>query len=198
MTPSLEQLRMQGELSALDRNFARAMARLSGEERPEVMLAAALASRQLRAGHVGWDLHAWAQEQAEGADERPFEWPETESWLGALAESPLVECVSSGPQAPSSGVTPLVLEEGRRLYLRRYWEYQQRLASALRARIADSSAEQEVDRDCLEDGLARLFPESDADDLQRVAARTAVCSRFCVLSGGPARARRPRWVGSWS
>ena len=51
--------------------------------------------------------------------------------------------------------------------------------------MADSSAAEEVDQACLEEGLGRLFPASEADDLQRVAARTAVCSRFCVLSGGP-------------
>ncbi len=185
MKPSLEKMRMQGEISALDENFARSMARLAGEERPEAVLAAALASRQLRAGHVGWDLPAWSDEREAAAEESSFEWPETESWLAALADSPLVECVSAGPQAPSSGETPLILEEGRRLYLRRYWEYQQRLASSLRARMADSSAAEEVDQACLEEGLARLFPASEADDLQRVAARTAVCSRFCVLSGGP-------------
>ena len=106
MKPSLEKMRMQGEISALDENFARSMARLAGEERPEAVLAAALASRQLRAGHVGWDLPAWSDEREAAAEEPLFEWPETESWLAALADSPLVECVSAGPQAPSSGETP--------------------------------------------------------------------------------------------
>ena len=92
MKPSLEQLRMQGEINALDENFARSMARLAGEGRPEVILAATLVSRQLRAGHVGWDLHAWAEEREAAAEESSFEWPETESWLTALADSPLVEC----------------------------------------------------------------------------------------------------------
>ena len=183
MTTSLEELRTQGEINALDQNFARTLARLAGEERPEVILAAALASRQLRAGHVGWDIERWVAERGEDPDAVSMDCPETRAWLQALAESPLVESVVTG--AAGAGDTPLVLEAGRRLYLRRYWEYQQRLASALRARMADGSAEQAVDAASLESGLARLFADSDSDDLQRLAARTAVCSRFCVLSGGP-------------
>ncbi len=45
MTTSLEELRTQGEINALDQNFARTLARLAGEERLEVILAAAPASR---------------------------------------------------------------------------------------------------------------------------------------------------------
>ena len=184
MMASLEALRSHGEISALDQNFARTLARLGDEARPEVILAAALASRQLRAGHVGWDLERWGSEQVDQPEEAAFDWPETAAWLQALAESPLVECVETGAAA-SESTAPLVLEAGRRLYLRRYWEYQQRLASALRARIDDASAESSLDAACLDAGLSRLFPDSAADDLQREAARTAVRSRFCVLSGGP-------------
>ncbi|MFP6641622.1 MAG: hypothetical protein VCC04_15365, partial [Myxococcota bacterium] len=140
MKPTLEALRSLGEIAAVDQHFARSMARLGGDARPEILLAAALASGQLRAGHVAWDLRPWRAglDQAEGMSD--FDWPEASDWLEELADSPLVEVVPSGQEAPLSGRTPLVLDAAGRLYLRRYWEYQQRLAAGLRARLMDRSA----------------------------------------------------------
>lgn len=78
---------------------------------------------------------------------------------------------------------PLVLDEGNRLYLYRYWKYEHDLAAALRAMAADAP---DVDTNLLRDGLARLFPHlTEGPDWQRIAAAAAVRSRFCVISGGP-------------
>ena len=56
MSATLEALRAAGILSPLDEHFARAMGRIAGDQRPEVLLAAALASRQVGNGHVCLDL----------------------------------------------------------------------------------------------------------------------------------------------
>ncbi len=76
---------------------------------------------------------------------------------------------------------PIVLDGEGRLYLRRYWDYEQRLAADLRARAATRHA---VDGAALRSALARLFPGAE-EDWQKVAAAVAVGRGLCVLSGGP-------------
>jgi exodeoxyribonuclease V alpha subunit len=80
-------------------------------------------------------------------------------------------------------VRPLVLDARGRLYLRRYFEYETRLAGALLALAR--SAPPRVDETLLAAAIARLFPAAGDDDLQRRAALLAVRSRFTVVSGGP-------------
>ena len=78
---------------------------------------------------------------------------------------------------------PLILD-GMKLYLYRYWKYENDLARAI-ATLAEKQTE--VDQELLKDGLARLFEEQENDELdwQRIAAATAVGSSFSVISGGP-------------
>jgi exodeoxyribonuclease V alpha subunit len=80
---------------------------------------------------------------------------------------------------------PLVLDDGNRLYLYRYWEYQERLAAAIRQRV--SKVEACPDMAVVAKRLARLFPEEEPDGInwQKVAAFTALRRRLCVISGGP-------------
>lgn len=56
MNTMLDALRAAGALSPLDDHFARAMGRVAGESRPEVLLATALVSRHVGNGHVCLDL----------------------------------------------------------------------------------------------------------------------------------------------
>ncbi len=65
--------------------------------------------------------------------------------------------------------TPLVLDEQGRIYLRRYWEYEQQLAAAIRRRAS----------------AVRISSPKDESDLQKVAADRAVTNNFTVITGGP-------------
>lgn len=78
---------------------------------------------------------------------------------------------------------PLILD-GMKLYLYRYWKYENYLSVAIAA-LAEKQPE--VDLELLNDGLARLFGEQEniAVDWQKIAAATAVRSAFSVISGGP-------------
>ena len=177
MSDALDALRRAGAVDALDERFARAVGTLAGEGREAVLLAAALVSRQVSAGHVCLDLAAQPLESGAGDGEAATgAWPPAGDWRGALEGSPLV----GGPKQ----VTPLVLH-GDRLYLRRYFEHEQGLARALLRRARPAA--EPVDDAVLNEGLDRLFPPpADArPDLQRLAARTAVARRFTVISGGP-------------
>ena len=197
MIPDLAQLRRKGALSALDDHFARSLGRLADEERPEVLLAVGLASRNVGEGHVCLDLRRWGQRPgllAEPGDEA-WAWPEADAWIGQLETSEIVESLAPASGAASRPSAPLVLDGAGRLYLRRYWDDQQSLAGALRRRMEGEIA---VDEAVLADGLERLFPGDAQDlapDLQRQAAEAAVRARFFVISGGPGTGKTHTVVG---
>ncbi len=94
-----------------------------------------------------------------------------------LRSSPLVG-------APADG-TPLVLDDGGRLYLRRYWTHQARLAAAIQTRAL--ATDTIADRPWLTATLNRLWPADGSGvlDWQRLAAVMALQRRFLVISGGP-------------
>ncbi|MFH1176328.1 MAG: AAA family ATPase, partial [Acidobacteriota bacterium] len=186
MTQPLQALRVAGLLSPLDVHLARALGRLAGESDPDVLLAAALVSRQTAQGDVCLDLKAVGGAPLQRPEGGPTAWlcPEAGPWIEKLARSPLV----SG----SGGFTPLVLDAGGRLYLGRYYRYQQRLAAAIRERARAETAG--IDEARLADGLRRLFPDPHVSlgreaesgvGRQRLAALTAVLRRLAVISGGP-------------
>ncbi len=110
MTSTLEELRDRGVLSPLDDRFARSMTRLASDPRPEVLLAAALASRQVVRGDVCIDLPSLVETSDLADDGEAVVWPVLESWLEQLSTSPLVATRGEG-----SPVTPLVLDSSGRL-----------------------------------------------------------------------------------
>ncbi|MCG8554512.1 MAG: exodeoxyribonuclease V subunit alpha [Proteobacteria bacterium] len=175
----LETLRELGLLHVFDVHLARCLGRLAAEASDEVLLAAALASRRLREGHVCLDLA-----ELEAGDQRGPGWPDLERWLSALRSSPLV--------GEPGDHTPLVLQQTR-LYLARYWDFEQTVCKAIRQRVyAAAGTGHELAHAgqraaALEDSLVRFFPAppQGGDDQQRRAARTAARSSFCVITGGP-------------
>ncbi|HEY6556523.1 MAG TPA: exodeoxyribonuclease V subunit alpha [Polyangiaceae bacterium] len=177
----LEQLAARAVFSELDRHFARALGRL-GTEPEEVLLAAAFASRAVRDGHVCVELTSLVGTALYDANEEPITgivWPEQSAWLALLRASSLV---STG-----SEVRPLVLDRAGRLYLYRYWNYQESLARQIRERSAglfETAAAAE-----LKSSLCRLFPHDDPsmtpDPLQELAVLLAAHKRFVSISGGP-------------
>lgn len=181
---ALDSLRARGVLSDVDWHFAHAVARIGDEPRAAVRLAAALASRAVGQGHVCLDLPRLVASGGLADDTGvpvQCDWPSLAEWTQMLGASALV----AAPGADA--VTPLVLDDAGRLYLRRYWEHQTRLAEAIRARAG--GADPRVDGACLAAGLERLFPDAERTraepDWQRIAAVVAVLRRFCVISGGP-------------
>jgi exodeoxyribonuclease V alpha subunit len=176
---TIKELYGTGYFSGLDYNFVRTIGQLGGEKNPLVLLAAALVSRFTRQGHVCLDLGAVAGTRivtdAMNATESA-KWPALEAWLAAISDSKLVsrESVSA----------PLVLDRGNRLYLARYWQYQQRLVAQIVER--SSMAATDIDPELLADGLERLFPGGEAgSEGQRKAAETSVRQNLTVISGGP-------------
>ncbi|HVM97609.1 MAG TPA: exodeoxyribonuclease V subunit alpha [Candidatus Acidoferrales bacterium] len=180
---TLEALLDSDYVSWLDAHFARTMARVGNESRPEVILAAALVSRAVRESHVCLDLRRRALDaelrNPDGLLVAEQPWPQLQPWLSSLRDSTLV---SGG-----DGNTPLVLDTAGRLYLRRYWEHERELAEAIRTRA--TAVDSEIAAAWLRPTLERLFNDSPTPagevDWQRIAAALAALRRFCVISGGP-------------
>ena len=156
--------------SPIDLHFGRAMSRLAGGDYPGLERAAALASRATGNGDVCVRLTEVAPRDGREGGESV---PPLEEWLRVLRASPVVG-------APGA-FRPLVLDDEGRLYLHRYWDYEQRLAEGLLARAADAD---DVDEALLTAGLDRYFPDTE-DAGQKLAAATAILRRLCVISGGP-------------
>jgi exodeoxyribonuclease V alpha subunit len=176
----LAQFNRAGVLLAADVHVASTLARLSRDSDELVVLAAALAVRAPRVGHVLADLATVREtataEAEDEADLSGLPWPALELWAEHVASSAAVSLGDAGP-----GDRPLRLV-GTGLYLDRYWRDEVFVAGDL---IARSSAEPiSAEEVLLADGLARLFRD-DVGGLQRRAAEIAVRRHFSVIAGGP-------------
>ena len=188
MNANLAQLIEDGWITKLDMVAVETWARVGGEDRPEVLAVCALASRAVSIGHACLDLdHVEALSDAETSELPADLILGAEAWQARLATSPLVSSAGPDGALTEGEVRPLVVDSRGRLYLRRYWDHQQRLAWGIHRRLP-SRFPVDVDTACLEAGLDRLFgpeaPDSNPD-LQRLAAEGAVRSRFFLISGGP-------------
>lgn len=81
--------------------------------------------------------------------------------------------------------TPMLFQHGR-LYFYRYWQAENRIASALQQRVALFQTEEDETGDALNSTiLARFFTPQTQIDWQKVAVATALKKPFCLISGGP-------------
>jgi exodeoxyribonuclease V alpha subunit len=175
----LEPFRKAGLLGELDLRFAGLMQTLTGREpTEELLLASALTSRSTRAGHVCLDLARAAETVfPEGPPPGIPDFPPRDAWAERLIETPVV--------GRPGDLTPLVLDRGARLYLHRYWSYQEALVRWIRENSIPAEPLPPPGR--VRSALDRFFPQVPAAqaDWQKVAACTASLRRFTVVSGGP-------------
>jgi exodeoxyribonuclease V alpha subunit len=165
-TDLIATLREHDVLNDADVHVTDTVSRLTGEHRPEALLAVALAVRAPRLGHVCLELRRIREVglAPEGQARVDVELPELAPWLAALKESPAVRSDSV-----EGHTAPLVLD-GHRLYLDRYWRYEQRLISGL-LELLDQQPEH-IDPALLQRHLDELFPDEE-DALQRRATFAA-------------------------
>ena len=191
---NMDQWIARGWLSHLNRAFVRFLLDQDHESSDEVLWAGALVSHQLDRGEVYLDLEklcqqpgltlaiptddAWKVEHEFALRElSALQVYSLQQWLSALRQSKLI--------ALEKGNTPLVLE-GNRLYLRRYWQYQQTLNTSIQQRLLPI-------RECLPIALLNqstaLFPaipeSPKIPDWQKIACVLALRSRFTIITGGP-------------
>ncbi len=125
-----------GWLRNVDHALALSM-RHAREDTPDlVQAAAALASRALAHGHGRVPLSRLGELFAEIDAERELPaLPLLDDWLAVLAASPWVHRPETDPAA--SATDRVLVLEGDAIALRRYWDYECRLARALLARLPD-------------------------------------------------------------
>ena len=192
-----------GWLRELDRSLAAFFSRLAPAADPLAILAAALASHQLGRGHACLDLDATLHDAGralalppEGAQrlapeagappvEPPSQWLQGVSraqWIAALDAQPAL--VGHGP-----GTTPLV-RVAHRLYLRRYWQYEQSVRSEVARRVATPTlAARPEAQGAMAATLDVLFPSRSGagaeTDWQKAACALAARQAFSIITGGP-------------
>lgn len=175
---ALAELYDAGVFEAVDVHTAEALGRLTGDRSPELSLAAALAVRAPRVGHVCLDITRLYQVGLADHAGEPVEvaLPDRAAWFDAITASPAVRTPSEATR-----VTPLVLDTDR-LYLDRYWRYEQRLVTRLHELLATPLNDR--DPAVLGEALQRLFPRAE-DATYRRAAKLAATRALTVLTGGP-------------
>ncbi|MFF7705972.1 exodeoxyribonuclease V subunit alpha [Pseudomonas sp. NPDC007930] len=186
---------LRGWLRALDRAFAGFVLEQAPHSPAPVLLAAAMVSHQLGRGHTCLDLQATLRApdftlsmppEGEHGGQLPSAWLaglDLAQWRQALAANPLVEDHDNGLEQPER---PLVLA-GARLYLRRYWNYERRIAQALAERLEQPASTPAQ----LGERLQQLFPEplwvngERQSDWQKLACALCARAHFSVITGGP-------------
>jgi exodeoxyribonuclease V alpha subunit len=193
-----------GVLGPTEVEVVTTLARLTGETRPEALLAAGLAVRGPLLGHVCVDLATAADavvvERFEpdptvgsGRDldlagdlvrdlARDLDWPSVDDWVELLVDSPLVARPDLA-DAASGASRPLVLD-GTLVYLDRYWRYERALADAIVARRGGGDGTPDATTAA---ALDHLFGPDDParPDWQRRAAESALTRPLTVIAGGP-------------
>ncbi|MEK8088869.1 exodeoxyribonuclease V subunit alpha [Thermithiobacillus plumbiphilus] len=169
----------RGLIRSLDLHFARTLERLADGRSEALSLGACLVSHQVGLGHVCVDLAQLAGRPLFGsesqADGEVILAPDLNSWRKHLQASGVVG-------QPGQGM-PLILDEQDRLYLGRYWRFEDALARQLRARAL---MQPEIDLQRLRAGLERFFgPASAEPDWQKLAAAIALLRGLAVIAGGP-------------
>lgn len=158
-------------ISDLDYRFTLFIQNLAGEQATEALaLASLLVSNLTTQGHICVDLAHYANQKFPVDAEQGIICPSLETWLNALQNCPVVGKVGD--------YQPLILD-GQRLYLYRYWQYEQQLLTAILARL-QLTPNYTLNPESLE----RLFPQTAANDLQKQAAQVALQHNFCIISGG--------------
>lgn len=160
----------------LDDALGRTLCRLDPSTSGEVAAAAALASLAVHAGHAAFDPGNPSQLVPGKVD-----WPVPADWRHAIAASRWVSRPRAvDEEAPADA--PLVLEGGL-VYLRRYREYERRLAARLQALAA--AVPEPADTQAIAPVLDALFPPGASDPLQALAARSALDRALLLVTGGP-------------
>ena len=190
-TPSLlTALHTQGHLRTLDHAFAQSLRRLRPDTPDAVLAAAALASLAVANGHAGFDParpRLLIDAGPAASADPPLPWPDPADWIEQLRASPWI-AQPDDPLAASATDAPLVFEQTGEgtglLYLRRYREYEARLAAGLRRIAAQPPLTDDPGR--VREAFAALFPHAaQSEDRQARAAALALRRALLLVTGGP-------------
>jgi exodeoxyribonuclease V alpha subunit len=155
-------------LNSLDRALARFFGQRAVSNSEIVALVAALTSYALRQGHVCLDLNSLKSNEfkefiEENIVDEVFELAKSDSQIGSEKDQ----------------TAPLILADGHKLYLHRYWHYEKQLIKLLKARI------DEPNRPHTEPNSFPSQISSALSNEQEQAVNRAFNSSLTLISGGP-------------
>ena len=111
------------------------------------------------------------------------------AWIEAIKECSAIAVTDESGSVEGDQNSPLVLVENNGsalLYLRRYWQAEDSIVKAIRARLMSSS---QIDDSDIRSLLADLFDGNKAfvtdTDWQRIACGIAASNHFSIITGGP-------------
>ncbi|MGB5993520.1 MAG: hypothetical protein WBG61_14445, partial [Desulfobacterales bacterium] len=145
-----------GYLSEIDVHFGKFITDLDKNDNSDIFIAAALVSRSTGDGDGYLDLNYSTRKPIllDINGENRFKSPKLSEWLKTLSQSRAV--------GRPGEFRPLILDEKNRLYLYRYWDYENRLSNTIKSRVKEDI--QGIDRSTLKDSLNRLFPNNGTDE----------------------------------
>jgi exodeoxyribonuclease V alpha subunit len=175
MNSLLQRLAREGDISWLSYYFADFICSHDGVSIDSLLAhSAVLVSEANLAGNVCVELEYFAGRNlfpgSRNDDSRMPRGMPPDEWCATLETS---SCVGAGGQS-----TPLIIEDNR-LYLNRYWYYENHVAQKILAMLARNSPNDDS-------AMSALFTnQTDTDDDQANAVRAAASRAFSVISGGP-------------
>jgi exodeoxyribonuclease V alpha subunit len=184
-TPRLSAWVAEGWLRPIDAALASLLATEAGESCDTTLAMAALASFVVGAGHACLDVNLLINDPrallpAGQSDDSPGWVSFIDAWARQSPER-LIETLSfSRTVGPPHLDRPLVLDAGR-LYLRRFWHHEQRVAEAVDRRLGHPSAAASLAK-----LLDSLYPQANGEnDWQKIATAMGAALRLAIISGGP-------------
>ena len=177
-----------GFISSLDYYFALVLCRTANEKDPVVLLSAALTSGAALNGNICLDIDKYAGRTLSEPEDFPKKFPKKNQWIESLKRSSITG---------DSIEYPIVYDGESRLYLARYYDFQQRIVKNILKRIEKKS--EHIDFTVLNHGIAKLFADTENLELdgtyhsdrgrgvgiQKQAVMNAVLRKFTIISGGP-------------
>lgn len=184
----LQRWHEHGWIRALDLQFAQFIAAHAPADDAWVAILAGLASHQLGHGHPCLDIPLlmadsddYLQLPPEFASADSLQvCPRPQQLLAGVSQAVLQQALSAAQAIRADQHAPLAWVANQRLYLRRYWRYEQRIKADLAARMARQSSR---DPAKLAPVLRQLFGAPFS--WQKLACAMAVRSGFSIITGGP-------------
>ncbi len=164
------------DFSSFDLHFADLLYNIDNSNNSIIYISAALASKALHEGHTCLDMGKLASKSYIFKD-IPFtldSLPSLEHWRNAL----LLSKIAGSP----GDYRPLIID-GSRLYIYRYWKYEDYLARSLLSKTSLLTS----DISMYKSQIDCLFPTklSDELDFQKIAAVASLINNCTIISGGP-------------
>ena len=199
MTLTISQLK-QMPFAAIDLQFASYLCSLNGKDEPLLFAAAAIASTAVRKGHTCCNLRAFDQcnfsdffrkISSDGTDwnddlpDMPFP---SEELIRNILKPPAGIAMQQDSSLESVKNIPLILDPDGRLYLNRYFMYENELAKRLLSLLDKEEQPFHPEKEEFNHVIRFFHMENKSDvtvDWQKFSAFLSGFSRFSIITGGP-------------